>query len=119
MVFIGKLKQERLNMTRQEKIEELQDRVRHNKISNIDDLKLEISCAEYDGDEIIDEMNNVLSPIEFNICDKCGALYKSDELCWVDYLDPDYDQDLIDAVEAYDQELCAICYECAKELRHE
>ena len=106
-------------MTRQEKIEELQDRVCHNKIGNIDDLKLEISCAEYDGDKPIEEIDDVLMPIEFNICDKCGDLYKSDELCWVDYLDPDYDQDLIDAVEAYDQELCAICYECAKELRHE
>lgn len=106
-------------MNRQEKIEELQSRVRHNSIGYFDDLNLEISCAEYDGDEPIEAIDDVLMPIEFNICDKCGALYPSDELCWVDYLDPDYDQDLIDAVEAYDQELCAICYECAKELRHE
>lgn len=98
-------------MTRQEKIEDLQDKVSKNYITNIEELN------KYEPE--IDVINEVLSPMEWNICDKCGALYKSDELCWVDYLDPDYDQDLIDAVEAYDQELCAICYECVKELRHE
>ena len=98
-------------MARQEKIEELQDKVSKNYITNIEELN------KYEPK--IDVFNEVLSPMEWNICDKCGALYRSDELCWVDYLDPEHDQDLIDAVEAYDQELCAICYECAKELRHE
>lgn len=106
-------------MTRQDKIEELQSRVRHNSISTLDDLKLEISCAEYEGDEPIDEIDDVLSPIEFNICDRCGALYPSEELCWTDYLDPEYDQDLIDAIEAEKEELVAICYECVKQLRKE
>ena len=87
-------------MTRQEKIDELQDKISKNYITNIEELN------KYEPE--IDVFNEVLSPMGWNICDKCGALYKSDELCWVDYLDPDYDQ-----------ELCAICYECAKELRHE
>lgn len=98
-------------MNRQEKIEDLQDKINKNYITNIEEL------SKYEPE--IDVFNDVLSPMEWNICDKCGALHKSDELCWIDCLDPDYDQDLIDAVEAYDQELCAICYECAKELRHE
>lgn len=98
-------------MNRQEKIEELQDKINKNYITNIEELN------KYEPE--IDVFNDVLSPMEWNICDKCGALDRSEELYWVDYLDPDYDQDLIDAVEAYDQELCAICYECAKELRHE
>lgn len=106
-------------MTRQEKIEELQSRVRHNSIGTFDDLKLEISCAEYEGDEPIDEIDDVLSPIEFNICDRCGALYPSEELCWTDYLDPEYDQDLINAIEAEKEELVAICYECVKEMKGE
>lgn len=98
-------------MNRQEKIEELQDKVRKNYITNIEELN------KYEPE--IDVFNDVLSPMEWNVCNKCGDLYKSDELYWTDYLDPEYDQDLIDAVEAYDQELCAICCECAKELRHE
>lgn len=98
-------------MTRQEKIEDLQDKVSKNYITTIDEL------MEYEPE--IDVINEVLSPMEWNICDKCGTLYKSDELCWVDYLDPEYDQDLIDAIEAEDIELCAICYECVKQLRKE
>lgn len=107
-------------MTRQDVIEELRSRVRHNSINNFDDLKLEISCAEYDGDTI-DEIDDILSPIGFNICDKCGSLEYSEDLCWVDYLEEDYDSDLIKSIEKYDiehnTELCAVCYECVKELR--
>ena len=106
-------------MTRQEKIEELQSRVRHNSIGYFDDLNLEISCAEYDGDEAIEAIDDVLMPMEFNICDKCGALYRSEELCWVEYLDPEYDQDLIDNIMAEKEDYCALCYECVKELRKE
>ena len=106
-------------MTRQEKIEELRSRVAHNKISNIDDLKLEISCAEYDGEEVIEEIDDILMPLSFNICDKCGALYRSEELCWVEYLDPEYDQDLIDNIMAEDEDYCALCHECVKQLRKE
>lgn len=104
-------------MTRQEKIEELQDKVSKNYIKTIDDLKLEISCAEYDGDEPIDEYCDVLSPMEWNCCDLCGALYPSDELCWTDYLDPEYDQDLIDNINLRGEDICAICYECVKQLK--
>lgn len=106
-------------MTRQEKIEELRSRVVHNKISNIDDLKLEISCAEYDGEEVIEEIDDILMPLSFNICDKCGALYRSEELCWVEYLDPEYDQDLIDNIMAEDEDYCALCHGCVKQLRKE
>lgn len=98
-------------MTRQEQIEELQDKVSKNYIKNIKELE------QYEPE--IDIFNEVLSPMEWNICDKCGELYKSDELCWVDYLDPEYDQDLIDAIEAEKEELVAICYECVKQLRKE
>lgn len=102
-------------MTRQKKIEELQDKVSKNYITNIDEL------IEYEPK--IDVFNDVLSPIGFNICDKCGSLEHSEYLCWVDYLEEDYDSDLIRGIEKYDTEhnteLCAICYECVKELRKE
>lgn len=98
-------------MTRQERIEELQDKVRKNYITKIDEL------MEYEPE--IDVFNEVLSPMEWNICDLCGGLYPSDEMCWVDYLDPEYDQDLIDAIELRGEDICAICYECVKELKHD
>lgn len=106
-------------MTRQEKIEELQDRVWHNRISNIDDLRLEISCAEYDGEETIEPIDDILAPLEFNYCDLCGGLYPSDEMCWTAYLEEEYDHDLIKALELRGEDPATICYECVKELNHE
>lgn len=96
-------------MTRQEKIEELQDKVSKNYITNIDEL------MKYEPE--IDVINEVLSPMEWNICDKCGLLEPSEELCWVDYLDPEYDQDLIDNIMAEDEDYCAICYGCVEKLK--
>lgn len=98
-------------MTRQEKIEDLQDKVSKNYITDIDEL------MEYEPE--IDVFNDVLSPMGWNTCDTCGGLYPSDEMCWVDYLDPEYDQDLIDAIKLHGKDVCAVCYECAKEFNHE
>ena len=106
-------------MKRQEKIEELIDKVSKQHITNIDDLLSEIGRAEYDGDETIEPYADILSPMEWNSCDLCGALYPSDELCWTDYLDPEYDQDLIDTIKGRGEDLCAVCYECVKELKGE
>lgn len=106
-------------MTRQEKIEELQDKVWHNKISNIDDLRLEISCAEYDGEDVIEPIDDILAPLEFNYCDLCGGLHDSDEMCWTAYLEEEYDHDLIKALELRGEDPATICYECVKELKEE
>ena len=57
-------------MNRQEKIEQLQDWVEHGHILTADDLKLEISCAEYGGDEPIEWIDDILAPLEWNCCDK-------------------------------------------------
>lgn len=95
-------------MTRQEKIEELQDKVSKNYITDIDEL------MGYEPE--IDVFNEVLSPMGWNICDLCGALSPSDEMCWVDYLDHEYDQDFIDTVKLRGEDVCAICCECVKEL---
>ena len=103
-----------LSMTRQEKIEDLQDKVSKNYILYYADL-----CKECDKGEDIDVFADVLSPMEWNCCDKCGALYPIEELCWVDYLDPDFDGDLIDILGQESEEYGVLCYECVKELKND
>lgn len=96
-------------MTKQEIIEDLQDKVSKNYITNISEL------MKYEPD--IDIYDDVLSPIEFNICDECGELYRSNELCWVDYLDPEYDSELIDKLSEKDGSICAICDDCVNKIK--
>lgn len=103
-------------MTREDMIEELQSRVRKGKIATLDDLKLEISCAEYDGEEPIDEYEDIIIPMEWNTCDLCGALSPTEEMCWVDYLDYDEDKDLIEEINLRGEDICAICWDCVKEI---
>ena len=99
-----------------ELVDELEDKVRKNYITNIDELIVE--CQKINkqvGYDLVDE-GSFLQGIEWNCCDLCGALYPSDELCWTDYLDPEYDQALMDAIELRGEDVCAICYECVKEM---
>lgn len=109
-------------MTREEKIELLQDRVEHNKISNIDDLKLEISCAEYDGEEVIEPIDDILSPMGFNICDRCGKCGDTEQdFLWVDYFpwdeDDEGDKAIIKAMQYEGVDYCALCWNCVKKLK--
>lgn len=109
-------------MTREEKIEELQDRVKHNKISNLDDLKLEISCAEYDGEEVIEEIDDVLAPMGWNTCDRCGKCGDSElDFLWWDNYDfweqSKDDKAIIKAVETEGADYCALCWNCVSELK--
>lgn len=109
-------------MTRQDKIEELQDRVEHNKISNIDDLKLEISCAEYDGEEVIEPIDDILAPIGFTYCDRCGECGDSElDFLWWDNYDwweqSKDDKAIIKAVKAEKADYCALCWNCVRELK--
>lgn len=107
--------------TRQDIIEDLQNRVLHNRISTLDDLKLEISCAEYEG-EPIDEYEDIIFPIECNTCDRCGSIEASDlGLFWFDGFDWEddnpTDQAILKALAEEKQDYCAICYNCLNELK--
>ena len=109
-------------MTRQDIIEELQNRIWKRRITTIDDLKLEISCAEYDGEEPIDEYEDVLFPMGWNTCDRCGELGDSElDLFWVDGFDWEEDnpedQTMLQNMAKEKQDYCALCWECVKELR--
>lgn len=110
-------------MTREEKIEQLQSWVLHGHITTLDDLELEVSCAEYDGDDPIEWSDDILGPIGYNCCDKCGALYFSEELCWLDCLDLDEnnprDKALLNNLSKEPYEYCALCYECVGKLSKE
>lgn len=109
-------------MTREEKIEELQDRVEHNKISNLDDLKLEISCAEYDGEEVIEPIDDILAPIGFTYCDRCGECGDTEQdFLWVDCFpweeDNEGDKAIIKAMQDEGVDYCALCWNCVDELK--
>ena len=108
-------------MTRQEKIKQLKDWVEHQHITNIDDLKLEISCAEYEGDEPIDEYEDVIFPLGMNTCERCGDIYYSEELAWLDCIDweddnPD-DIAIQKGIAKEKVDYCAICYSCLAQLK--
>lgn len=108
-------------MTREEKIEQLQSWVLHGHIINLDDLRLEISCAEYAGDDPIDPYEDVLSPINYNSCDRCGDLYLSEEMCWLDCIDWEdgnpTDQAILNGINKEKIDYCAVCYKCLNELK--
>lgn len=105
-------------MTRQNKIEELQDKVSKNYILTLDDLKLEISCAEYDGNDTIEPFEDVLAPMGWNCCDRCEMLCDSElGLAWVDYMDYEQDKAIFKGIEKEKADYCSVCWKCCEELR--
>lgn len=101
-------------LTRQEKIEVLQDWVSKNSILTADTLKDACATEQIYGGEDIDWFDDILSPMEWNCCDRCGALYPSEMLYWLDYCEPS--EELIAGAVNEQTDYCAICEECAKEL---
>lgn len=98
-------------MTREEKIEQLQDQVEHNRITG---KELGEICDKYN----LSVYEDVLSPIEYTYCDRCGALERVDEACWVDYMDLDDENDkkVHVLLMKEDKNCCAICDMCYHEL---
>lgn len=108
-------------MTRQDVIEDLQSRIRKNRITTVDDLKLEISCAEYDGNEPIDEFEDVILPMGYNTCEICGGIEDSElGLFWLDGFDwqedNEFDKAVLKALSEEKVDYCAICYPCLHKL---
>ena len=101
-------------MTRQERIEDLQDKVQHRRIM-IDELEKE--CEDH-GIIMYDE---VLEPIECNLCDRCGDYGDTyEDFLWVDCFNWDEDNPrdkaVIKAMEQEGIDYCAICWECVNKL---
>lgn len=102
-------------MTREERIELLQDQVQHNRIS---EQELELECIRYG----LREVEDVLSPIGYNICDRCGALGDTETgLLWLDGFEWDdsnpEDVAVQDNLAREDEDYVAICWECVNDLK--
>ena len=98
--------------TKQDIIEYLQNQIQHNRIS-MDELGKE--CKQHD----IDLFDDVLFPIGYNLCDRCGKYGDSElGLLWVDGLgNEDDDNTLLNGIAKEGVDYCALCWDCVKELR--
>lgn len=104
-------------MKREDKIEELQDAIQHNRIVNIDDLREACEKSGFD----IDAYNDVLHPMEYNTCDRCGDIYDSETgFFWVDGFEWDeenpFDKAVLKAMAEEGIDYCAMCYDCLHKL---
>ena len=99
-----------MSITKQDIIEDLQFRIRHNRISKLKQLNKR--CEE----ENLDAYEDVLEKMEWNSCERCGELYPSDKLYWEGY-DWGYEnEDLIKGMKEEKKSYCALCPECVKKL---
>ncbi len=103
-------------MTKREIIEELQDKIHHNRIGKISELE---KLCEPHG---IDAFEDVILPMGFNVCEKCGDICDSEmELFWIDGFDWDEennpkDKAILKALLDEPVDYCAVCYPCLHSL---
>ena len=102
-------------MNRQEKIDELQDKAQHYRISK---EELGKECEDND----IDLHDEVLEPIGFNTCDRCGEYGDSEQdFLWGDNYDwwreDKDDKAILKAIEIEGVDYCALCWDCINELK--
>lgn len=101
-------------MTSTERIEQLQNEVEKGRIRYLDELLRE--CEKYG----LEPHEDILSPIEWNCCDRCGFLCPSDYLLWLDSLEWDEsnpnDTMLQEGMILEKEDYCAICDSCVAEL---
>lgn len=98
---------------KQDIIEKIQGDVEHNRIATDKELKAE--CEKHG----LDWFDDILSPLEWNCCDRCGTLYPSEALFW-ESADWGYENKaLVRGIQAEKVEYMALCEECVKELKAE
>ncbi len=102
-------------MTRQEKIELLQDQIEHGRISS---AELGAECEKNE----INLHEDVLEPIGWNTCDRCGECGDSElDFLWVDSFEWDEDNDgdnaVLNGIDIEGIDYCALCWGCVNELR--
>ena len=102
-------------MTRQEKIDLLQDQAQHYRISK---EELGKECEE--NKILLHE--EVLEPIGFNTCDRCGEYgWSEQDFLWVDDFPCDEDNKadmaIIKAMQTEGIDYCALCWDCVNELK--
>ena len=104
-------------MTRDEKIELLQDQITHGRITSV-----EIGAECEKNDILLHE--EVLEPIGWNTCDRCGECGDSElDFLWVDSFpwEEDYEEDqaIIRAMNNEGIDYCALCWGCVSKLKKE
>ena len=102
-------------MTREEKIELLQDQIEHGRISS---AELGAECEKNE----IELYEEVLEPIGWNTCDRCGECGDSElDFLWVDCFpwdeDSEGDRAIIKAMQIEGVDYCALCWDCVSELK--
>ena len=102
-------------MTREERIELLQDQIEHGRISSAE------LGAECEKNEILLH-EEVLFPIGWNTCDRCGECGDSEQdFLWVDSFpwdeDSEGDKAIIKAIEIEGVDYCALCWDCISKLK--
>ena len=102
-------------MNRQEKIDELQNKAQHYRISK---EELGKECEDND----IDLHDEVLEPIGFNTCERCGEYgWSEQDFLWVDSYDwweeDEDDKAILKAIEIEGIDYCALCWDCVNELK--
>ena len=102
-------------MTREEKIELLQDQITHGRITS---AEIGTECEK--NDILLHE--EVLEPIGWNTCERCGECGDSElDFLWVDYFpwdeDNEGDRAIIKAIEIEGVDYCALCWDCVSKLK--
>lgn len=102
-------------MTREEKIELLQDQIEHGRISS---AELGAECEKND----IDLHDEILAPMGWNTCDRCGECGDTEQdFLWVDCFpwdeDNEGDRAIIKAMQIEGVDYCALCWDCVSELK--
>ena len=98
-------------------IENLQDQVSKNNILTYDELDEE--CKRY-GLEVYED---ILSPMEWNSCDRCDDLWETDRLLWTEGFEWDEDDEVEMAIAQYIEDKweageywSALCPKCMNEI---
>lgn len=100
-------------MTREDTIQMLQDQVYHGGITS-DEL------ADICNEQAILLHEDVLEPIGYNTCDRCGEYGNSEQdFLWVDSFPWDNDDDhaVLNGINIEGVDYCVLCWGCVNELK--
>ena len=102
-------------MTKDEVIDEIRTKCYKQYITTFGEL---CNVCDLEGVEPFDD---VLSPIEWDCCDRCGDLHDSDNFMWVQGFpfedDNEGDQKLLKALDKVNNEYDTLCWKCVRELK--
>ncbi|MCM1323215.1 MAG: hypothetical protein NC218_03430 [Acetobacter sp.] len=94
--------------------DQLAEDVSNGKIVKVDELTQ--LCQKHN----IDAYEDVLGPMGYNSCDRCGLLMDSEQFFWLDGFEWDEENEgdrwLQAGLQKEDEDYCALCDNCLKEL---